>query len=595
MVLKKSTSTSSITAKLKKSLSSSNLRKSASSSSLHSLTKNSGGGTPTNLGSPAKRFLSKQEEEEDDDLFLREKEQRLIQCLEKRDVDLWKLREFAFTKGGFVNEQIRRKAWHKLVNVNPYTPPPPTSTIPNEQEDEEYELIKRDVKRSVLFRHTTTTTTITQEVQTLHIQTIHSSIHSSKESKDKKRRRHYYQGYQDLSSIFLHIYSSTPHIATLILTTLSKFHLRDAMRDTFAVFHSVIAAMTLPILQEVDEEMHDWVESSGEEEFVYSVFLRWMVTWFAHDVHDVGIVERLFDVFLSSHPLTPLYVSIAILTHPMNRQDILQSCSDMVDDEGPTIMRIQNLVSKLKQEDKTSIGAILTPQLLIEFAVGIMKQVPPRSLFTKAKRYHAQNPSSTQLLKLASASRLLKLPPSNYYSLLPSVPADWVLHQQHKQKDSTNSGGGGTKSQRRKSPTSSTTSSRTIAAAAVAAAAATTTNTYGNCAELLTPDTITNTTMKYPNAKIASGVLLDAAHSQNHHEEKQQQKAQESQSSSLLSFLSSTKSFASSNETTRNIHSKLAFGLFESVMKRLSLSVSMKRVTAQRKGYEDEGQVKEGE
>mmetsp|Transcript_26831 Transcript_26831/g.40047 ORF Transcript_26831/g.40047 Transcript_26831/m.40047 type:complete len:109 (+) Transcript_26831:417-743(+) len=106
MVLKKSTSTSSITAKLKKSLSSSNLRKSASSSSLHSLTKNSGGGTPTNLGSPAKRFLSKQEEEEDDDLFLREKEQRLIQCLEKRDVDLWKLREFAFTKGGFVNGEF---------------------------------------------------------------------------------------------------------------------------------------------------------------------------------------------------------------------------------------------------------------------------------------------------------------------------------------------------------------------------------------------------------------------------------------------------------------------------------------------------------
>mgnify|MGYP003335200870 CR=1 FL=1 len=78
-------------------------------------------------------------------------------------------------------------------------------------------------------------------------------------------------------------------------------------------------------------------------------------------------------------------------------------------------------------------------------------------------------------------------------------------------------------------------------------------------------------------------------------EEKQQQKAQESQSSSLLSFLSSTKSFASSNETTRNIHSKLVFGLFESVMKRLLLSVSMKRVTAQRKGYDDEGQVKEGE
>ena len=35
----------------------------------------------------------------------------------------------------------------------------------------------------------------------------------------------------------------------------------------------------------------------------------WYLTWFAHDVPALGQAARLFDLFLSSHPLMPLYVA----------------------------------------------------------------------------------------------------------------------------------------------------------------------------------------------------------------------------------------------------------------------------------------------
>lgn len=45
----------------------------------------------------------------------------------------------------------------------------------------------------------------------------------------------------------------------------------------------------------------------------------WYMTWFAHDVPSLSQIARLFDLFLSSHPLMPLYVAavaIKVGGHP---------------------------------------------------------------------------------------------------------------------------------------------------------------------------------------------------------------------------------------------------------------------------------------
>lgn len=39
----------------------------------------------------------------------------------------------------------------------------------------------------------------------------------------------------------------------------------------------------------------------------------WLLTWFAHDVPSLPQTARLFDLFLSSHPLMPLYVAAVVI------------------------------------------------------------------------------------------------------------------------------------------------------------------------------------------------------------------------------------------------------------------------------------------
>ena len=36
------------------------------------------------------------------------------------NVNLWKLREYALTEGGLVNDSLRKRAWPKLVGLHPY-------------------------------------------------------------------------------------------------------------------------------------------------------------------------------------------------------------------------------------------------------------------------------------------------------------------------------------------------------------------------------------------------------------------------------------------------------------------------------------------
>ena len=40
--------------------------------------------------------------------------------------------------------------------------------------------------------------------------------------------------------------------------------------------------------------------------------LSWVITWFSHDIDDFTTVERIFDFFLTSNPVMPLYFSAAV-------------------------------------------------------------------------------------------------------------------------------------------------------------------------------------------------------------------------------------------------------------------------------------------
>ncbi|CAN0520997.1 unnamed protein product, partial [Scytosiphon promiscuus] len=40
--------------------------------------------------------------------------------------------------------------------------------------------------------------------------------------------------------------------------------------------------------------------------------MSWVLTWFSHDLQDLSMVARLYDVLLGAHPTLILYISAAV-------------------------------------------------------------------------------------------------------------------------------------------------------------------------------------------------------------------------------------------------------------------------------------------
>jgi Rab-GTPase-TBC domain len=171
----------------------------------------------------------------------------------------------------------------------------------------------------------------------------HSENMSSETSKDLTLR--YYQGYHDVACIILSTMGistslsrwvpPTPsslsltttgptgfEMATAVLLQLSQSHLRDCMRPNFAQLQIVLRLTLFPLLAYFDRTVHEYLIQCNMMEPYFA--LSWIITWFSHDVRDTELVKRLFDFFIVSHPLMPIYVAIAMICHPFNRQDVLQ-------------------------------------------------------------------------------------------------------------------------------------------------------------------------------------------------------------------------------------------------------------------------------
>jgi len=50
--------------------------------------------------------------------------------------------------------------------------------------------------------------------------------------------------------------------------------------------------------------------------------LSWLITWFAHDIKDLRVLARMYDAFVVSHMLLPLYATVALITTPCVRTEI---------------------------------------------------------------------------------------------------------------------------------------------------------------------------------------------------------------------------------------------------------------------------------
>mmetsp|Transcript_23720 Transcript_23720/g.27000 ORF Transcript_23720/g.27000 Transcript_23720/m.27000 type:complete len:843 (+) Transcript_23720:113-2641(+) len=326
---------------------------------------------------------------------------------------------------------------------------------------------------------------------------------------DDESRLRYYQGYHDVASIFMSALggggpssgetdcsksisgiaaSMGLDLPSSVLAQVSTSHFRDAMRPSFLQLQTTIRLLVMPLICHFDREVHDFLYMCEMEPFFA---LSWIITWFSHDIRDTALAKRLFDAFLVSHPLLPLYVAVAMVCHPNNREEILMTECDFA----PVHSTLSNLprnsslvgwdfVSKnpaddysIVEEDSGDDGSVFNElntsistepdvavafedlsfieqkenhdpetqsiissstmgtmynakapfQELLDLALNFMERIPPRSLFKFSKRYHYDDQLET-MSSIVPSIALLR--PHPKWGLISSAPADWVLKEQ---------------------------------------------------------------------------------------------------------------------------------------------------------------------
>ncbi|KAL7551858.1 hypothetical protein ACHAWF_015078 [Thalassiosira exigua] len=246
--------------------------------------------------------------------------------------------------------------------------------------------------------------------------------------------------------------------ACRVLLRLSRSHLRDALRPDFAFLRDALRLTILPLIASFDAEVHAHLVDCGME---YHFCLSWVLTWFAHDLRDTELVKRLYDFFLVSHPIMAVYVSVAMVIHPLNRIEVLGADCDFAcvhaaladlpknscgvgwrylpgegassgyvsgeEDDGSFDASLQDQSLDGNDGGASMAGGQRVPfQELIDLSLSLMHKIPPRHLKNLAQRFH-EEVELQPLLVRSSTIALLQSPPS--WALASHVDSDWVLRR----------------------------------------------------------------------------------------------------------------------------------------------------------------------
>ncbi|XP_051872351.1 TBC1 domain family member 20 isoform X2 [Pristis pectinata] len=270
------------------------------------------------------------------------------QALNDDPVDVRTLRQCAVSEGGLLSDEIRRKVWPKLLNVNVYDLPPKPRMRADQRAVLQEQLI--NVILYVLQRN---------------------------------KQLHYYQGYHDIVVTFLLVVGERMAIA--LMEILSSHHLRDFMDPTMDSTKHILNYL-MPILEQVKPDLHVFMKRAE----VGTIFaLSWLITWYGHVLSEFRHTVRLYDFFLASHPLMPVYLAAAIVLH--REQEVLKCECEMAS--------VHQLLSKIPHN--------LPYEKLIIKAEELYSQYPPAELAKQAAlQFHKSVTISTfQDFQLATSQQ----------------------------------------------------------------------------------------------------------------------------------------------------------------------------------------------
>lgn len=239
---------------------------------------------------------------------------------------------------------------------------------------EDLDIIRKDLQRSALFRSQEVAGSIVKgEQQSDMLKHKLASVLSAALSTpiDKNQEKPcYYQGLHDVAFILLFNLNYDEGKTTAVLRKLVETHLQDATRKDFSNVTFVLENVLMPLLHTLDPEVYQALVEWDVP--LTNAILPWLITLLVHPIQDTAVASRLLDAFIANpHPMLPFYVSVALLTHPVLRQQILAAAYDPV----MMHMAIQSLPGQLRNDLSAPLSAnevFVTAQDVIDSALATM-------------------------------------------------------------------------------------------------------------------------------------------------------------------------------------------------------------------------------
>uniref|UniRef100_A0A8W7PE14 Rab-GAP TBC domain-containing protein n=1 Tax=Anopheles coluzzii TaxID=1518534 RepID=A0A8W7PE14_ANOCL len=262
----------------------------------------------------------------------------------KTTLETWK--QFAKSEYGLINDDLRRKIWPLLVGVDPQQVDPAPS-LEELNSHPEYNQVVLDVNRSlkrfppgIPYEQRVA---LQDQLTVLILRVIIKYPHLK-----------YYQGYHDVAITFLLVVGE--EVAFHVMEILSTNHLVECMQETMEPTQRRLMFI-YPLVRRENAALCSYLERST----VGTLFaLPWYLTWFGHSLNSYRSVVRLYDYFLASDFLLPIYVTSAIVIYRQN--EIFQEDCDMAS--------LHCLLSQLPED--------LPFEYLLKSAENLYRKYPPR-------------------------------------------------------------------------------------------------------------------------------------------------------------------------------------------------------------------------
>ncbi|KAJ8604870.1 hypothetical protein MRB53_041646 [Persea americana] len=230
---------------------------------------------------------------------LREPEKRIAlgAALDRRD--LGTLIDLAATPGGFIDDEIRRRAWPMLLGRKDEEPNDYTwQALPRHRDEAQVTL---DCDRSFVYYPKGLPSELDRlraDLQGLIVQTLRRCPELC-----------YFQGYHDIVQVLLLVLGREQ--APDCVLRLSLLRIRDFMLSSLSA--SIVHLRMLPyIIKKADPVLEKHL---GQTQPFYA--LASALTLYAHDIEDYHDIARLFDFFLTSDAsMTIYFFAMACCTVP---------------------------------------------------------------------------------------------------------------------------------------------------------------------------------------------------------------------------------------------------------------------------------------